>query len=349
MTEPILGILKARIDNLPRNTAKARAKIYRQTRDELWAKQRSLPEREFWRKQEALKQAIDSIESMQAKTRSRFVRWLQNLMGRTVEKRLNFYIKTSATLISIGLFASILRNKIDYGSYFHLRTDLFSFVVWNNFLSQKVFTIVLALMVIWIFIAVQISVRTELNIALALFSREKTPKEWRDVTGSKTATIQIIVFLLFFLIMAEFLDDMRFFSAAIAGQYFINWRNQRLFRKNILRCFRDKKYFPPDSDAHKPFILRRRSVVKQYLFENRHLEKELAVAAASLIALAMSWWSDLHGDPVGVAPVIIVTSALVANEVVTTMWRLKRGRRLRIIDDDQELADRLRTGEVRNQ
>jgi hypothetical protein len=265
-------------------------------------------------------------------------------MAPTVEKKLRLYVRLTDLLVTTGMLILLFRYKLDLGSYFHSLEELQDPARWGRFWDEKGPPALLSVLVLYIFVVWRFFSRSELEIGTQLFSRSRTPQEWTRVHGHKLVPILIAAFYLLFSALALTVDNPAVFGLTMAALYGIALASQFIRKRNLERYFADHRFQPPDSDEHKAFILRRRQVAREYLFDGRHLVKEASVIAGSLAASAAAFIAAQLGlGPT--LPFTILVATIVINEIVTFKWRRARNRELDKIEEEQIRADRDRVRE----
>lgn len=262
-------------------------------------------------------------------------------MTTTVEKRLRFYVRLTDVLVTTGMLVFLFKYKLDLGSYFSSWNDAQDTALWRRFWEDKGPPALLSIAVLYIFLVWRFFSRSELEIGTQLFSRSRTPQEWTRVHGHRFVPLLIVAFYALFAILALSVDRPGLFGLTMAGLYSIALISQFLRKRNLERYFADPRFQPPDSDEHKSFIMRRRQVARAYLFDGKHLVKEVFVVAGSLAAATASLAVQLIGLWPAV-PYMILLATIVLNEIVTFTWRRARNEELDKIEADQIRADRNR-------
>lgn len=268
------------------------------------------------------------------------------LMGSTVESRLRFLANASA-LLSLGALIFILRYKIDFDNFFPTRDALASWNSWRRLVRQEGSSLFLAACVVLWLLAWRRAYMRELMIGASLFSLARTPRDLTNVRAAELWPVLALAFNLSFLAMAWFVDNIFFFSILVSAIIIIDILSFWMTRTNLYKYLRDPKYAPAESDEHREFILRRRIIVEEYIFGQRH---GLRIGSCALLALVACFVSAAREIGWASSPIVVayvaIALAVFGNEAVLTRMRAVRDAKLATVDDDEAVADKSRLGEA---
>jgi hypothetical protein len=292
---------------------------------------------------ESLEETIETVEIQLAG------HWILRLAKRffdfdtkTAEGRLKLYHRACG-LVTVGALFAIFQYRFGWSDYF--QTGVTNVDNWTRFLGDHGAATLLLLVIMGVYRQSRVCVKTEMSIFPKLFPLSPVPKNWEQLTGSGHIGAMILFYMVFYLGMAFFTNDVRIVSAGFATIYTISYFNQWLTRKNIEKLFTDPLLQPSKSDVHRDFILDRRKVAWDYLFGKPHLWKESAVIAGNVLSFIVALIGNMQSSNAMIAAAyVILIITLVGNEIVVWRWRVVRQRLLAAIDENQYVADLQRLG-----
>jgi hypothetical protein len=174
-----------------------------------------------------------------------------------------------------------------------------------------------------------------------LFSRTRQPQSWKQLPYRWVIPLQVGLDIALFLALARSTDNITAFSLALTA-FYANSIVSGFFvaRANAKKFLSDPAYYP-EADAHKDFILARRKCVQDYLFEKWHLTRN----AIMVVLCAFAFLLTISPLAVEFVPFVIISVAMVSNEIIVWTLRAKLHRCIGAIDESQVLADARRLGE----
>ncbi|MCP5072909.1 MAG: hypothetical protein GY947_06375 [Rhodobacteraceae bacterium] len=183
----------------------------------------------------------------------------------SVEDNLKFYIGISESLVALGFFGLIFKEKLNLRDYFGAEgvsiARLADATFWESsevFLSQQWAALVFALFILFWYFMYRVAVKSEMEILVSLYSRINPPHDWQKTLGQRMIPLLSVGLTLAFLGLALSMDRLELFCIIMLLLNIQDALGNNLIRKNLLRHFHDEDYLPHPSDLHAPFIMERR-------------------------------------------------------------------------------------------
>lgn len=239
-----------------------------------------------------------------------------------------------ASYVGFGAFFALVVAKVQISTGF--KGGIFHLANWIAFAVDTALPCLLMLLFGSIYLFGRHSVRLELAIGPKLFPPDRVPKDWGSPKQRALVLITVVAFLLLFLVLTWFADNIKVASILMFVLACNDWRTRFLIQGGIQRYFADERYAPRLGDKDYALILARRAVADDFLFRKPHLEKETIRAtgcgiAAGLAAYGYFWdvsWADI-------AAYLVLIVILLANEIATVSWRYRMFRAMKAVDDNR--------------
>jgi hypothetical protein len=275
------------------------------------------------------------------------MRFLRSLFGirkpRTLEEELDqrfgrammplVFVSFSAIYV-YRLEAAVLRPE----SLSELQSPAF----WGKVLTFAVGRwpqVLLATTIFLWFIIYRNAVKNEIKIVSDLFSKSNMPYDLSGMADREGLWILQYGLVAGFLALAFFVTNIVIMSVFLLFLNLLDLRANGMVRQNVEKYLADPATAPPEADLHRPFILRRREVARNYYIGRNHFDRIFMVVMINVAALLTATSSPVFGvrswDWV---PHVLVVAGIAVNEVRILNWRLDRDARLAAIDRDEMAA-----------
>ncbi len=270
-----------------------------------------------------------------------FRKFFKKKKSSDVGEDLRYYTRLSDLIVSAGLFSMIFSFKLDVTEYFGGSSlteiaDASFFSNLGNFLSSQWLLVIFAVFVFAWYLLYKIAVKNETEILVRLYSQFNPPQGWEDLIGQKWVPLLSVGITVAFLGMAWFIDDVTKFCLIMLLLNLMDVRGNNLMRQNLTRHFEDEKYIPHPEDLHKPFIMRRREVARDYWIWKPQIERITIMIFFTLLAFTLASSEDVFGfDSWDWLPYLVIILTIIGNEYVMGKWRTERDNALDLIEEDQ--------------
>jgi hypothetical protein len=209
---------------------------------------------------------------------------------------------------------------------------------WISFIVNTFLPCLLILLFAIIYLLSRHSVRLELGIGPKLFPPGRVPTDWGGEHNRVIAFFSVIGFLILYVALTWFADNIRIASLLMLIIACNDWRTRYLIETGIQRYFSDEKYAPRASDKDYKIIEERRAVAREFLFNKPHLWKESGRVAGCAAAFAVSIVGYMSGSHRLIfAAYIILIATLIINEIITIRWRVTMYWDLKAVDDKNRI------------
>jgi hypothetical protein len=242
-----------------------------------------------------------------------------------------------ASYLGFTAFLTVFVAKVQMSTAFN--GGIFYLENWVTFVSETALPCLLLFLFGLIHGFGRQSIRLELSIGPKLFPPGRVPDDWGGPKDRVIAFLSVISFLLLFLMLTWFADNIKIASLIMFVLACNDWRTRYLINSGIGGYFSLEKYAPRPGDKDYDLILERREVADKFLFKKPHLWKEAGRAVGCGLAFAVSLSGYLRNTTsLDFAAYIILIGTLVLNEVITLRWRYRMFSEMR--DIDRKAAER---------
>ncbi|MGI8570224.1 MAG: hypothetical protein ACR2KT_14815 [Methylocella sp.] len=256
---------------------------------------------------------------------------VQNLGFDTAEAYLKF-LDYIASWVGTGVLFGAFSAKVQMSTY--PKGGILHLANWVSFVVDTALPCFLMFLFACIYLLSRQSVRLELAIGPKLFPDGRVPTDWGGVKNRVIAFFSVIAFLILYVALILFADNIKIASLIMLIIACNDWRTRYLIETGIKRYFSDDYYAPHPGDKDYDVIEERRVVAKEFLFDKPHLCKESGRVAGCGIAFAVSIVGYVNGtDRLNVFAYVILIATLIANEFFSVRWRSGMYWNLKAIDD----------------
>lgn len=166
------------------------------------------------------------------------------------------------------------------------------------------------------------SANKELRIAEKVFPQGRLPEKWMFPTDLTEITLSVGIFFLSYVALAWFSDSI----LAAAPLMFVIASNDlktlRLIKTRTEKYFGAREYFPLPEDKDYGLIIARREIIRKYYYSKPQEWKELGRIFGCVLAFSIAWRGRRS------TAYIVLMLTLIANEIITAVWRVQRDRAL---------------------
>jgi hypothetical protein len=236
-----------------------------------------------------------------------------------------------ASYVGFSAFLALFVAKLQISTAFN--GGIFRLENWITFISETALPCLLILLFGIIHALGRQSIRMELSLGPRLFPSGRVPLDWGGPKDRVIIFVTIIGFLLLFLLLTWFADNILVASSIMLVLACNDWRTRYLIEDGIRGYFANKDYAPVPEDKDYRLILERRKVADEFLFVKPHLWKEGARIVGCGLALAAAVAGYIHqSSEMNLAAYAILIVTLVLNEIVTMRWRYGMFHKMRAIE-----------------
>jgi hypothetical protein len=256
---------------------------------------------------------------------------------RTITWWVDLFMFLWNTLVAVGFLIFVIKYKLNLTEYFPLPSDYLVFRNIFAFVADKWGVLVLSAIMMLLYLIISLEAKALRRIGEDLFSYQNKPTNWQHVKGRKLFTTMVVLMILVFLGLAWFIDNIAIFCCVFACIPIMASFKIVKLRDGVNGYF--SRHQPLDSDRYEPFILERRAVMREYLFDRPQvlafrLEALACLSASALAVLPHFGISIIHG-----IPYLILVVTVAVHEYFVWKWRAERDRQLEEIDERQTESD----------
>jgi hypothetical protein len=235
------------------------------------------------------------------------------------------YLKTLdyiASYVGFGWFLGVFLAKVQVATAF--KGGIFQIENWISFIENTALPCVLIMLFGTVYAFSRHSVRLELLIGPKLFPHGRVPENWGGPTDRVIIFFSVIGFLLLYVLLTWFADNIRIASFIMLILACNDWRTRYLIGKGIGNYFADKDYAPRRGEPDYEIIEKRRKVANKFLFGKPHLPKETGRVAGCGLAFLISMIGYIYSvDWLDFLAYFILIATMIINEVITMRWRFE--------------------------